>query len=56
MLFPSVLAYVHDIIFSRFDWSGTTPTRMASMLIVVALIILELVFEVGGSPKEGLIQ
>jgi hypothetical protein len=32
------------------------PTRMAAILVVIALIILELILQISTSPEEGLIQ
>ena len=39
-----------------FDGSSTIPARMASVLVVIALIIPKLVLQVSRSPEESLIQ
>ena len=42
MLFPAVAAVIDDAITASHGWSSTIPTGMASMLVIVSLIILEL--------------
>ena len=56
MSFPPVTADINDVTAVRFNRSVAIPAKMATMLIVVALVVPELVLQVSSGPKEGLIQ
>jgi hypothetical protein len=56
MFFPAIFPDVYDIRADRLNWRRATPTRVASILIVVSLIGTQLVRQVSRGPKEGLIQ
>ena len=56
MLLPATVVEVQDVITASFRWSLTIPARMATTLIVIALIIPKLVLQISRAPEEGLIQ
>jgi hypothetical protein len=56
MLPPEVVIDIKDVVADRTDGSSAIPARMAPMLVIAALIILELVLQVSRRPEKCLIQ
>ena len=56
MLVPPIVFDVDDIAMHRFDRRSSIPARMASMLVEIALVSVELVLQISRRPKESVIQ
>ena len=56
MFLPPVVVDINDIAVAGSIGDIAIPTRMAPVLIVIALITSEFVFQVSHRPKEGVIQ
>ena len=54
MFFPS--ADINEVIAARFDWGDPIPARMAAMLVVIPLVMIQLVVQISRGPEECLIQ
>jgi hypothetical protein len=55
MFFPLVAADISEVIAARFDWGDAIPAGRALKFVVIALIVIELVFQIIRSPEKGLI-
>jgi hypothetical protein len=55
MLLPPVVLDINEASPLGFNWGGGPQTSMSAMLVVIALILSQLVRQVGGSPEKGLI-
>ena len=56
MFLPSILADINDAPATFLTRSSAIAPRMSAVLVETALIIPELVLQVGRGPEEGLIQ
>jgi hypothetical protein len=56
VLVPPIVFDVDDIAMHRFDRRSCIPTRMASVLVKIALVSLELVLQISLCTKESVIQ
>ena len=56
MFLPPVVVDINDIAVAGSIGDIAIPTRMAPVLIVIALITSELVLQISRRPKERLIQ
>ena len=56
MFVPSIVADINDIVFDSLNWTSILPSRTSPILVVIALITPELVFEVNRGPKERVIK
>ncbi len=56
MCLPAIIINTQDLKFARLKGSEALPAGIASMIVVLALVSLQLFLQVGRCPKQGLIH
>jgi hypothetical protein len=56
MFLPPVIIDINDLAVAESRGSIAIPTRMAPVLIVIALVVSELILQVSHSPEEGMVE